>query len=286
MNLNDRALLVQLAISQWSGRKFDRKASKRVADDFNTTTAAGRYNKVLLPGNDELAAVHSKSNLIRAAFYDNTLPWGLDGMQILPTANYLNFMTDFRKQKGEWELLVSNFLNEYEQLKWKAEYDAKHSLGELYNPQDYPSLDELRLKFNIDLAIFPVPANDFRVQIGSEELTRIQQEVEQRVSIAQSAAMREVWQRLYDRVKHIADKCADPKAIFRDTMMENARELCDLLPRLNLTDDPNLETLRQEVESKLLHHPDAIRNNPDLRRDTAAEAKKIMDAMGVFMGAN
>jgi hypothetical protein len=84
----------------------------------------------------------------------------------------------------------------------------------------------------------------------------------------------------------MAEKLADPKAIFRDSMLENTREICALLPRLNFTDDPDLETMRQQVEATLLKHPEALRNDPDLRRDTAAEAKKIMDAMGVFMGGN
>jgi len=95
--------------------------------------------------------------------------------------------------------------------------------------------------------------------------------------------MTEVWTRLFDRVKHMAEKLADPKAIFRDSMVENAREICALLPRLNFADDPNLEAMRQQVEATLLKHPDALRNDPDLRRDTAAEAKAIMDKMSVFM---
>jgi len=67
-------------------------------------------------------------------------------------------------------------------------------------------------------------------------------------------------------------------------MVDNAREICALLPRLNFTDDPNLESMRQEVEASLIKHPDALRNDPDLRRDTAAQAKQIMDKMSVFMG--
>jgi hypothetical protein len=31
-------------------------------------------------------------------------------------------------------------------------------------------------------------------------------------------------------------------------------------------------------------HPDALRNDPDLRRDTAADASDIMSKMGAFMG--
>jgi hypothetical protein len=137
----------------------------------------------------------------------------------------------------------------------------------------------------MDMAVFPVPSTDFRVSIGSDELSRIQQDVERRITEAQSKAMTEVWQRLYDRVKHMAEKLADPKSIFRDSMIENAREICALLPRLNFADDPNLESMRQQVEVTLLKHPEALRNDPDLRRDTAVEAKKIMDAMSVFMGA-
>jgi len=67
--------------------------------------------------------------------------------------------------------------------------------------------------------------------------------------------------------------------------VENAREICDMLPRLNFNDDPNLEAMRRQVEASLIKHPDALRNDPILRRDTAADAKAIMDKMSIFMGA-
>lgn len=281
MNLNDRALLVQLSISQWTARKYDKKATRQVADANGTTMDAGRYNKALLPMNDLLDNIHKKTTYIRQKFYDNTLPWGIEGTMMLPTANYLNFMSDFRKERGEWNVLVDTFVQNYDGLV----SSAQRILGSLYDPADYPSSVDIRQKFHMDMAVFPVPSTDFRVSIGSDELTRIRQDVERRVQEAQSKAMTEVWQRLHDRVKHMAEKLADPKAIFRDSMIENAREICALLPRLNFSDDPNLEAMRQQVEASLLRHPDALRNDPDLRRDTAAEAKKIMDAMSVFMGA-
>lgn len=281
MNLNDRALLVQLSISQWTARKYDKKVTNEVASAHGTTTAAGRYNKSLLPMNDYLDRVHKKTTHIRTKFYENTLPWGIEGTMMLPTSNYLQFMTDFRKEKGEWQYLVNEFVGNYDQLR----LDAKRLLGSLYNDEDYPDESDVARKFKMDMAIFPVPNTDFRVEIASDELTRIQEDVERRVQEAQTVAMKEVWDRLYDRVKHMAEKLADPKAIFRDTMVENTKELCALLPRLNFMDDPNLEQLRLQVEGSLLKHPEALRNDPDLRRDTAAEAKAIMDKMSVFMGA-
>lgn len=280
MNLNDRALLVQLSVSQWTARKYDKKVTQEVASANGVASGVGRYNKSLLPMNDMLDNVHKKTTHIRTKFYENTLPWGIEGTMMLPTANYLRFMTDFRKEKSEWELLVNRFIWDYPKLK----ADAQRILGSLYNEADYPTVDELKTKFKMDMAIFPVPATDFRVQIASDELTRIQQDVEARVKTAQSTAMNEVWTRLYERVKNMAEKLADPSAIFRDSLVENTRELCALLPRLNFADDPHLEQMRQDVEASLLKHPEALRNDLDLRRDTADEAKAIMDKMKSFMG--
>lgn len=280
MNLNDRALLVQLNVSQWSARKYDRRTSVEVARNHGTTLDAGRYNKSLLPMADLLDNIHKKTNAIRTKYYANTLPWGLDGTMMLPTTNYLAFMADFRKERSDWQSLVQLFVDNYEDLR----DNARRVLGSLYDPTDYPAKFEVAAKFNIDLAVFPVPSSDFRVSIASAELTRIQQDVERRVQESQQKAMTDLWQRIHERVKHMAEKLADPKAIFRDTLVENIQEQCAMLTRLNFAEDPNLEAMRQEVESKLIHHPDALRNDPDLRRDTAAEAKAIMDKMSVFMG--
>ena len=283
MKLNDRALLVSLSICQWTARKLDKKATKDVADINRASTSAGRYNKSLLPLNDLLANVHQKTGVIREKFAKNTLPWGIDGTRILPSANYLTFMQDFRKEKGEWQYLVQTFLDNYDTLV----DEAKRWLGDLYDEKDYPARGKIVEKFNMDMAILPVPTNDFRVELSSDELSRLQEEMEGRMATVQQEAMMDAWGRLYKHVQHIAEKLADPKGIFRDSMVENAQETCDLLTRLNIADDPNLEAMRREVESKLIsHHPDSLRNDPDLRQDTAEEARKIMDLMGSFMGAN
>lgn len=281
MSLTDRALLVQLNISQWTARKYDKMATRKVAEEFHSYVDQGRYNKALLPMNGLLDRVHKKTTLIRTKFYTNTSPWGIEGTFMLSSKNYLTFTNEFRKEKSEWQYLVGDFLNNYDDLR----QDAQRVLGQLYNEADYPSLEAVKKKFSIDLAVFPVPSNDFRVAIGDEELEEIRKDVERRVMDAQAHAMNDLWDRLYKQVGHMVEKLSDPKAIFRDSMVENARELCALLPRLNFTDDPNLETMRQQVEATIAgHHPDALRNDPDLRRDTAAEAKAIMEKMKSFMG--
>jgi len=226
--------------------------------------------------------VHQKTGIIREKFAKNTLPWGIDGTRILPSANYLQFMTDFRREKGEWNSLVGMFTDSYDDLV----DEAQRWLGDLYNEADYPSKDKIIEKFSVDMAVMPVPTNDFRVSLANDELARLQEDLEQRMVSVQQEAMSDCWHRLHKHVQHMVDKLSDPKGIFRDSMLDNAQETCDLLTRLNIADDPNLEAMRRAVEDKLIsHHPDSLRNDPDLRQDTADEARKIMDAMSVFMGA-
>ena len=97
---------------------------------------------------------------------------------------------------------------------------------------------------------------------------------------------------LFRSVKHMSEKLADAATprqtkdglnhtqIFRDSLITNANELCDLLTKLNVTSDPKLEQARQELERVLNGKTaDALRNSDDLRRDTKA---KVDEILGMF----
>lgn len=288
MKLNDRALLVQLNISQWTARKYDKRVTQEVAHTHGASAQVGRYNKSLLAANDYLSNVHAMAGAVRADFYQNTLAWGIEGTRLLPTANYLAFTNKYRKFKSDWDNAVSTFLAEYPTLKHEARMFLPNGL---YNEDDYPDVRDLERKFRMDLAVFPIPADDFRVNLSNDELNRIQSDVSRRVQEAQAGAMREVWQRLYDKVKHMADKLvalnANDKSRLHDSTVQNIRDLCELLPSLNFTDDPNLEAMRQQVEASLASTTaEDLRNDKDYRDVVSSDAQKILDAMSVFMGGN
>jgi hypothetical protein len=281
MNLSDKALLVQLNISQWSARRLDKKATKQVAESNGADGAVGNYNKCLLPANNALDLIHKKTSMIRKKFYTNTLPWGMEGIQILPNNNYFEFMTEFRKEKNEWEKLVNDFLIHYP----TAKDTAKKHLGSLFSEDDYPPIDHLRNKFGMSLSVMPVPNADFRTQLASNEVEKIQRQVEDQLKAAQQTAMKELWTRLYDKVKHMADKLSDESAIFKNTLVENIREQTMMLTRMNFSDDQDIKNIRDEVEKLLIaYEPDTLRFDPAVRRTVAADARAISDKMAVFMG--
>ena len=280
MNLTSKALLVQLSISQWSARKYDKRVSNAVSKSSGASSDAGRYNKLLLPGADKLEAIQKKSTSIRNEYYRQTLPWGMEGTMLLPTDNYMAFMSEFGTMKNQWQALVNDFVAEYPQLVSAAQL----KLGSMYEPADYPPVSAIADKFLIGISVMPVPNTDFRVSLGDDELNKIRADVESRVKAAGDKAMNDLWQRLYDKVKLLAERLSDPEARFRESLIENARELCDILPRLNIADDPRLEELRLEVEGVIRgKNADVLRTSPAVREDTAKSAQAIVDKMNVFM---
>jgi hypothetical protein len=68
-------------------------------------------------------------------------------------------------------------------------------------------------------------------------------------------------------------------------MIDNIKDICDVLKRLNVTNDQNLEDIRQQVEDTLANNnPESLRLDLDLRQRKSSEAKDIMNKMGAFMG--
>ena len=282
MSIKNKALLVNLKISQMSGFKIDKGATEQVALTNNSALEAGRYNKNLFASTSLLADIRSKTNDIRKKFYHNTLPWGLKGTHMLPTANFMDFSAEFRADKKDWFSLVDRFIDNLPKIK----LDAPRVLGKMYNEADYPTEAEAMSKFSMDMEVTAIPDDDFRVQgISEEELETIRRDITNKVTTATEDAMNVAWERLYKTVSHMAETLSDPAATFKNTLVENTQDICAVLTKLNVTDDPNLERLRQEVEATLTStSPEVLRHDPDARRDTAEDARAIMAKMGSFMG--
>ena len=93
MNLTHDAMLVSLRINAWSGRLYDRQASRHVAIHHDASVSAGRYNKRLLP-KPAFAALSAAMNRARTTHYENTLPWDDQGPRLLTVANYERYTAE------------------------------------------------------------------------------------------------------------------------------------------------------------------------------------------------
>jgi len=277
--LSERALLVSLNVSQWNGRKLDKEETADVVRRHSAVKNAARVNKDLLPNANSLQAIQKKTGEIRTFVYKRSAPWA-DGMQIMQSSGYLDFMQEFRRLKAEWDHLVDVFVGEYPTLQAQAQY----ALGSLFNPADYPHADDLRAKFALDVRFMPVPnAADWRVDLGDEAINDLKASVEAQVKAGQEAAMQAVFDRIYDVARKAHERLSDPKAIFRDSLVENAVELCEVLPSLNITGDKRVDALRKVLATSLgKHNPGTLRKDPAVRKKTADAMKQVMSKMDAF----
>jgi len=280
MQLQDRAMLVFLTISQWTARKHDKKASQDIASKYQVRGEAGKYHKILI-AKEELQAIKKIAGQARSFHYENTLPWSDDGNRILTADNYFTYAAEFQKLKAAFDSHVSEFCRQYQTLVSMQ----SQRLNGLYDPADYPDPSLIHHKFKFNMLITPLPdSDDFRVKMQQQEITRIQQDISSRERELLAKAMKECWTRLYDVVRHMSEKLSDQEATFRDSLVGNIIKLVQLLPKLNLTHDQELESMRKQIESKLtLATPEELRNSPRVRKNVAEEASSILENLSGYV---
>lgn len=288
-NISTRAMLAELTISQWSARRHDKAVSAEVAQQHDSDVAIGKFNKSLV-ANGALKPVQSAASELRTYHYTNTLPWSDSGPRILPAENYMAYTAGIRERRTAFERAVAAFLVDYD----SHVEDARKRLGSLYRASDHPTRAQLERRFACESRFLPLPdADDFRVALGDLEERRIRDQIEARMSETIAAAHRSLWQRCHDAVAHMVERLnayqrddeGKVVATFRDSLVENIRELVELLPRLNLTGDPELEAMRRRIERELAaHDADELRQDETVRIDVARQAADILSAMAGYCG--
>jgi hypothetical protein len=66
--------------------------------------------------------------------------------------------------------------------------------------------------------------------------------------------------------------------VFRDSLVENAVELVDLLKHFNLTNDPSMEQARVALHDAINYHDaDDLRNHPESRAVVKSKVDEILN---------
>jgi uncharacterized protein YeeX (DUF496 family) len=94
-------------------------------------------------------------------------------------------------------------------------------------------------------------ANDFRVDIGEEAKQEIILSCQSAYEDRLNSAMKDAWSRLHEHLLRMSDRLSDTEdgknKIFRDSLLENAVELVDLLKHFNITNDASMEQARRDL---------------------------------------
>lgn len=285
MSFSQTAMLVSLNVRCYSARKEDKKISAEVAQQHNAKDA-GKYQKDLV-AKSAIDPVMKAGNALRMFHYANTLPWLDDGVRILPAANYNAYKTAMEGLRDAYEQSVRDFVDKWPDIV----QDARMRLNGMFNAADYPT--DVGGRFGCRVRYLPVSdSQDFRVNISDMERETLKAQISETLSEASRDAMKELWERVATAVQAMASKLAayrkgdNGKAEnpFRDSLVENLRDLCELLPRLNFTGDPALTAIAQKIETELLKHTAAdLREGELIRQDIAKKAEQIAFDISEFM---
>jgi hypothetical protein len=218
----------------------------------------------------------------KARLYHNqtTLSWSDKGARLLPTSLFMDYKSNMNVYQKNMNTMIEDFYVNYADL-----IDlAKHHMGDLFNPYDYPSIEELRNKFGFRLVFSPLPeSGDFRLDIPKADMVEMQDKYESAFNDRLKDAMREPWEKLHKTLVHISEKLTDvegddeTKKRYHDTLITNAQELCGLLTHLNVTKDPLLENARRSLELTMLGVDiEAIKESPDVRSSVKAKVDDIL----------
>lgn len=283
------AVICRLNIRMCGFEKTDKGVSSEVADNKSASDDAGRYVKRLFAGNPilkEITTVRGKARNVNKA---QTLRY-LDGQDLLPVGNFdhhSELMTDY---KDLFDALCEDFFAEYE-----THRDAQQvRLGEMFDANEYPPVSVLRGKFQFNISYEPLSdGNTFDKMFGNAEMEQqMIADAEAQMQSRIDEAMHQLYGRLLKTVdcfntamRNYQPKTANSKALgtFKDSIVGNMIDICEVLPRLNLTGDADLANYCEMVKSKLTNYDAAdLREDEALRKTAADEAQAILDQMAGY----
>ena len=254
MSIASSAVLVELNVSVWPAKKLDREMTETVNANASAVRDASQTRKNLFAGTSLRKDIENYAARIRLYHNQHTLPWADKGQRLLPTKLFLDYKTTMNVYEATFNQMCNNFFIEYPRLV----AEAQQHLGKLYKAEDYPPLDEVKLKFGFRKALDPLPeSGDFRLDVSAQDLEEVRQQYEAKFDERLAEAMRAPWERLHDVLTAMSKKLTDEDGVetkkrYHDSLVTNAQELCELLAKMNVTNDPKLEEARKQLELTML----------------------------------
>lgn len=280
MSIAASSVLVELNMSVWTANRLDRNESNKLTDDNNAVQNAAQVRKNLMAGTTLRKDIANFAMDCYTWHRQRTLPWADRGARLLPTSLFLDYKTEANKRRDNFNQMVDNFLQNYPALV----QTAGNYLGNLFDPADYPSTEEVASKFGFRLVFSPVPSSgDFRLDVAAQELEELKNTYETAFNDRLADAMKEPWERLHEMLTHMSTRLTDDeggeKKKYFKSLLGNAQELVSMLTHLNVTNDPKLEQARRDLERAIFGVDiDDIKDSAVVRADTKSKLDKILGA--------
>lgn len=288
------AVLADVSISTWGGTRTDAKLLNEMKTQHGATGDVGKVMLNVLAGADDLLKkTRSAFAAVRLRHYELTLPWVSDphatrqeGPRLLPNMLAERYLTEMSIRKGIAKAQLDEFLDAYPSLIKEAQANLNTMAGHIR----YPSVEDLRSSFRVHFDLEPLP--EFRtpnghtmgIPLDGSILDKLSKALHRKQERQMLDAQRHVWERAATPIKKLIDRLNDSasegKKFFKESTINAVKELVELLPGWNVTDDPAISEITQEIRD-LVDGLDSktLRANDTVRSQTVSAAQKVADKM-------
>jgi hypothetical protein len=284
--ISNKAVLVSLRISCWIPSKTDKQVTSEVILAKAAASDAGAFKKNVLP-EAAYRPLQAMSQNIRRFHYNLTSPWLDEGARILPAELQQEYADKMRQLRGEYAALVTQQFNDTAYDGYIAE--AKLRLGAMFNPNDYPTAEQVRAKYGVSVVFTPLPeSEDFRLKLNNDIVDEMKAQYEAELKNHETVIKRDIYARLGAKVGHLSKKLKDFDASggegkrLHGTLIEGVRDICRLIPALNIHDDPEIEQIKNETLARVARWEiDTIKDDEAVRKEVVTDADAILRSMGL-----
>jgi len=279
VELRGRAMLVGIRTSAIGTRVKDKRGTKAVNAEFEAKNAGEFYRRVI-----PLEFVRPIKSIQREMYKyhrDHTVPWsrGPEGSDLITVEALPDYTSKYRDCKRRMTSKVLEVAKGYDSMV----ASQRIANGGLFKEGDIPKVEAFIDSFSL-VMIDPQSIeniDDLRVALTDDEVKAVEKNFEK----ALSKSVESTYMKFKDGIERLSeslgkytvtvDENGKEKVThgFHATSVTKLKELCDLLPELNITRDPKLDKLAKEVRAKLTKV-----NVPDLKKNAATRNRVKDDA--------
>src|SRR5580704_19381802 len=260
--LAERAVLMRMSAGLPGKNRTDKGLSASVKSEHGLGQKSGRWIKTKYPewALQPLEKLVTEARAYHAAV---TLPFD-SGIGILPAALIKEYGDKMRQFRGQFDNLVqSHFVPKYpEMVEWAKQ---EHNGTFYFRTEPLPVPDAQHFEGTMS-SLLGVDAEGVNV----------------RVQDAMQEAQKELMRRMIEPVSAMAAKLAEqPKQgkediCFRDSLVGNVQTIAELVPKLNIAGDPQLDAFAADMMKLTLYSPQGLRDDKATRAEAAKLASETM----------
>lgn len=280
--LANSATLVSLEISQLGLSKKDNEITDKAHQAAGITdNRAGYYRKFKINRMDILS-ISRTANFARSYHRMMTVPWGYDRYRLLPSTLLMKYTKKIKTHKMEFLSHVDDLV-----VRWPIIInEAKTRLGPAFDLSEYPVSVEVKDFYKFEIHFKPIPQDDhFILKVEEKALQEMKKSLNSEQDKNMKDAMSNLWHRLYEVVDRMATRLDEKNPKIFKTLVTNIEDLTTILPELNLSKDPQLTDMCNDVRNKLcVFTPGQLKKDFRAKDATAQAAKEIRNKMDGIMG--